>query len=120
VERETRRHVSCSSKSHERQPRTSHSISTAVPAQLEHTHERRCSDYIFSGHIAGEPLARATLRNVIPRMRGETPGLPRWTDPKQGTHDVVPHGSTLHADLYTTAPFAECLRDILDLADSRG
>jgi integrase len=49
---------------------------------------------VFPGDVDGKPLSDMALTEVIRRMNDarEAIGLPRWTDPKQGGRDVVPHG----------------------------
>jgi integrase len=69
-------------------------LSTAGIELIERMQTQRSGDYVFPGRVQDEPLSRAALSHVIPRINAarEARGLPRWTDPKQGNRDVVPHG----------------------------
>jgi integrase len=50
--------------------------------------------YVFRGGKPGRPLSNMAMLELIRRMNAEREvvGLPKWTDPKQGGRDVVPHG----------------------------
>jgi integrase len=50
--------------------------------------------YVFRGAKPGRPLSNMAMLELIRRMNAEREvvGLPKWTDPKQGGRDVVPHG----------------------------
>jgi integrase len=50
--------------------------------------------YVFPGAKPGRPLSNMAMVKLIRRMNAErkVAGLPRWTDPKQGGREVVPHG----------------------------
>jgi integrase len=50
--------------------------------------------YVFPGAKPGRPLSNMAMIELIRRLNAERKvvGLPRWTDPKQGGRDVVPHG----------------------------
>jgi integrase len=50
--------------------------------------------YVFRGAKPGRPLSNMAMLELIRRMNAERQvvGLPKWTDPKQGGRDVVPHG----------------------------
>jgi integrase len=51
-------------------------------------------NFVFNGAKPGGPLSNMVMVKLIRRMNGEREvvGLPRWTDPKQGSREVVPHG----------------------------
>jgi integrase len=69
-------------------------LSSATVTLIERMRKQRCGDYVFPGDTEGEPLPDITLRELLQRMNKarEAHGLPRWTDPKQGSRDVVVHG----------------------------
>jgi integrase len=50
--------------------------------------------YVFRGAKPGRPLSNMAMLELIRRMNAEREviGLAKWTDPKQGNSDVVPHG----------------------------
>jgi integrase len=50
--------------------------------------------YVFRGAKPGRPLSNMAMLELIRRMNAEreVAGLAKWTDPKQGNSDVVPHG----------------------------
>ena len=50
--------------------------------------------YVFPGTKPGRPLSNTAMLELLRRMNAErtVAGLPRYTDPKQGGRDVVPHG----------------------------
>jgi integrase len=50
--------------------------------------------YVFCGTKPGRPLSNMAMLELIRRMNAEREvvGLAKWTDPKQGNRDVVPHG----------------------------
>jgi integrase len=50
--------------------------------------------YVFPGAKPGRPLSNMAMLELIRRMNAErgVVGLPKWTDPKQGSREVVPHG----------------------------
>jgi integrase len=50
--------------------------------------------YVFNGAKPGRQLSNMAMVKLIRRMNAEREvvGLPKWTDPKQGGRDVVPHG----------------------------
>jgi integrase len=50
--------------------------------------------YVFRGAKPGRPLSNMAMLELIRRMNAEREvvGLPKWTDPKQGGREVVPHG----------------------------
>jgi integrase len=50
--------------------------------------------YVFRGAKPGRPLSNMAMLELIRRMNAEREvvGLAKWTDPKQGNGDVVPHG----------------------------
>ena len=51
-------------------------------------------EYLFPGPNAGAPLSNAALAAVIDRMNEDRAkaDLPKWTDPKEGNREIVPHG----------------------------
>jgi integrase len=51
-------------------------------------------EYVFDGAKPGRPLSNMVMVKLIRRMNAEREvvGLPKWTDPKQGGREVVPHG----------------------------
>jgi integrase len=51
-------------------------------------------EHVFKGAKPGRPLSNMVMVKLIRRMNAEreVAGLPKWTDPKQGSRDVVPHG----------------------------
>jgi integrase len=51
-------------------------------------------NYVFNGAKPGRPLSNMVMVKLIRRMNAEREvvGLPKWTDPKQGGREVVPHG----------------------------
>jgi integrase len=50
--------------------------------------------YVFRGAKPGRSLSNMAMLELIRRMNAEREvvGLAKWTDPKQGNSDVVPHG----------------------------
>jgi integrase len=50
--------------------------------------------YVFRGAKPGRPLSNMAMLELIRRMNAEREvvGLPKWTDPRQGGREVVPHG----------------------------
>jgi integrase len=50
--------------------------------------------YVFPGAKPGRPPSNRAMLELLRRMNAEREvvGLPRWTDPKQGGRQVVPHG----------------------------
>jgi integrase len=50
--------------------------------------------YVFRGAKPGRPLSNMAMLELIRRMNAEcaVAGAAKWTDPKQGNRDVVPHG----------------------------
>jgi integrase len=50
--------------------------------------------YVFPGAKPGRPLSNMAMLELIRRMNAEREvvGQPKWTDPKQGGREVVPHG----------------------------
>lgn len=50
--------------------------------------------YVFPGGKAGRPLSNMAMLALIERMNEAraAAGLPKWTDPKQGGAEIVPHG----------------------------
>jgi integrase len=50
--------------------------------------------YLFPGAKPGRPLSNMAMLELIRRVNAEREvvGLPKWTDPKQGGREVVPHG----------------------------
>jgi integrase len=50
--------------------------------------------YVFRGAKPGRPLSNMAMLELIRRMNAEREvvGLAKWTDPKQGGTEVVPHG----------------------------
>lgn len=69
-------------------------LSPAAIAVIEQMLAVRQSNWVFAGDREGNPLSDMTLTEVIRRMNEarQAAGLPRWTDPKQGGREVVPHG----------------------------
>jgi integrase len=56
--------------------------------------KRAGGKYVFPGLKPGKPLSNMAMLAVVKRMndRRSAAGQPRWTDPKEGNKDVVPHG----------------------------
>jgi integrase len=50
--------------------------------------------FVFRGAKPGRPLSNMAMLELIRRMNAEREvvGLPKWTDPRQGDREVVPHG----------------------------
>jgi integrase len=50
--------------------------------------------HVFRGAKPGRPVSSMAMLVLIRRMNAEREvvGLPKWTDPKQGSREVVPHG----------------------------
>jgi integrase len=50
--------------------------------------------HVFRGAKPGRPLSNMAMLELIRRMNAEREvlGLPKWTDPRQGGREVVPHG----------------------------
>jgi integrase len=73
-----------------------HQVPLTAPAValIEGMWSVRQDEWVFPGDRPGRPLSDMALIEVIRRMNEarEAAGLPRWTDPKQGGRDVVPHG----------------------------
>jgi integrase len=69
-------------------------LSPAAIGVIERMQSLRQSDWVFPGDRGGKPLSDMALTEVVRRMNEarDAAGLPRWTDPKQGGADVVPHG----------------------------
>ncbi len=51
-------------------------------------------NFVFPGGKAAQPLSNMAMLALVDRMndRRSVAGQPRWTDPKQGNKDIVPHG----------------------------
>jgi integrase len=69
-------------------------LSDAAIAVVERQKSIRSSDWVFPGGREGKPLSNMAMLQLLGQMNTEreAAGLPRWTDPKQGNRDVVPHG----------------------------
>jgi integrase len=65
-------------------------IREIIPAGPESVGRR----YVFRGAKPGRPLSNMAMLELIRRMNAEREvvGLPKWTDPRQGGREVVPHG----------------------------
>jgi integrase len=63
-------------------------------AMLPAGQENIARKYVFRGAKPGRPLSNMAMLELLRRMNAarEVAGLPRYTDPKQGNRDVVPHG----------------------------
>jgi integrase len=70
-------------------------LSAAAVRLLQQMQQQQQSDLVFpSPQNPGEPLSNAAMAAVIARLNAQRSKqlLPRYTDPKQGNRDVVPHG----------------------------
>jgi len=54
----------------------------------------RDGEFLFPGGKSGKPLTNMAMLALLDRIneRRAATGQPRWTDPKNGNKDVVPHG----------------------------
>jgi hypothetical protein len=69
-------------------------LSKRAIAILDEMREVQDGEFPFPGGKSGKPLSNMAMLALIERMneRRRAAGQPRWTDPKHGNRDVVPHG----------------------------
>jgi integrase len=69
-------------------------LSKRALAILEEMKDEAAGDFVFPGGKASHPLSNMAMLQLVERMnaRRTAAGQPRWTDPKNGNKDIVPHG----------------------------
>jgi integrase len=69
-------------------------LSKRALAILEASMHDTSGGFLFPGGKAAQPLGNMAMLALLERMnkRRTAAGQPRWTDPKNGNKDIVPHG----------------------------
>ncbi len=98
-------------------------LTASAIAIVERMRGARRNEWVFRSDVKGGPLSDMALTETIRRMNDarEKAELPRWTDPKQGNRDVVPHGfrSTFRDWVGEETSFPESLAEAA-LAHAKG